>query len=107
MSEFATDWDQKPWWRSMSLAGWSLLALAVFASTSFVFGIVTGETLLLLAIKSKSGSMQFGWRQSPGWFSFAMSLNAVVAAGIWLVFAAWLRERHLHRRERPSPRARQ
>jgi hypothetical protein len=106
MSDLPTDWDPKPWWRTLSLLGWLLLALAVFATLSFVAGVLTGETLVLLSFKAKSGPVEFSWEQSPGWFTVAMLVNALVAVGVWLAFAGWLKERRSVLREPPLPRER-
>lgn len=86
-------WEQVPWWRSFSIAGWGLLALAAFATLSFIGGLVSGQVLLLLAIKAKSGPMQVTFQSSPFWFAVCMAINFAFAGAVWSLFFSWLRER--------------
>jgi hypothetical protein len=86
-------WERKPWWRVLSLGGWGLLALGEFATLAFVAGLVSGQVLLLLAIKSKSGPIEVSYQSSPLWFVVCMALNFVAAVTIWALFIAWLWKR--------------
>lgn len=81
------------WWSSMSLRGWSLLFLAVFATASFILGAVTGETLFLPSYAAKSGPAQVSWARSPVLFLLVMVGNLAIGAGIWVAYFWWLRGR--------------
>ena len=70
-----------------------MLALGLFATLAFVGGLATGQVLLLLAIKSKSGPLAISYQSSPLWFFVCMALNLAAAVAIWALFIAWLRER--------------
>jgi len=91
--EFAVAWEQAPWWRVLSLAGWGVLFLAVFSTASFLVGLVSGEVLFLLSYKQKSGPLAVSYQASPLGFSVCMVLNLVVAVGLWWLFASWLQGR--------------
>jgi hypothetical protein len=82
--------ESQSWWRAMSLRGWGLLFLAVFATVSFILGAVTGETLFLPSYAAKSGPAQISWTGSPVLFLLAMAGNLVLGAGIWLAYFWWL-----------------
>lgn len=86
-------WERQPWWRALSLGGWGLLALGLFATIAFLGGLLSGQVLLLLAIKSKSGPIEVSYESSPFWFVVCMALNLAAAVAIWALFASWLRER--------------
>ena len=92
-AELPVAWEQTPWWRSLSLAGWGLLALGAFATLSFIGGLVSGQVLLLLSIKAKSGPMQVTLDSSPFWFVVCMAINFAFAVAVWALFIYWLRER--------------
>jgi hypothetical protein len=92
-TDFATDWDRKPWWKVVSLAGWGLVLLGCFATASLFFGAAYGEVLLLLAVKSRSGPMSFSLQESPILFWLIMALNALIAGVIWFLLASWIKER--------------
>lgn len=76
----------------MSLAGWGLLILGLFATAAFVVGVVTGEVMFLLTLKGKSGPMQVSYAASPFWYYVCMIINFVIAICIWTIFIAWLQE---------------
>lgn len=92
--------ESHSWWRSMSLRGWSLLFLAVFATVSFILGAVSGETLFIPSYASKSGPAGASWADSPVLFLLAMVGNLLVGAGIWVAYFWWLNGR---RRNTISP----
>lgn len=92
-SDLPVAWEPKPWWRALSLPGWGLLALGLFATLAFIGGMLSGQVLLLLAIKSKSGPFEVSYQSSPFWFLVCMALNLLAALAIWALFIAWLRER--------------
>jgi hypothetical protein len=81
------------WWRAMSLSGWGLLFLAVFATVSFILGVVTGETLFLPSYASKSGPAEVSWASSPLLFVLAMVTNLAIGVGIWGAYSLWLTRR--------------
>jgi len=93
VSDLPVAWERKPWWRALSVGGWALLAIGSFATAAFFGGLVTGQVLLLLAIKSKSGPIEVSFQSSPFWFVACMALNFVVASAVWALFVRWLRGR--------------
>lgn len=82
--------ERHSWWHSMSLRGWGLLLLAVFATASFILGVITGETLFLPSYASKSGPAGVSWADSPVLFLLAMIGNLVIGAGLWVAYFWWL-----------------
>jgi hypothetical protein len=85
--------ESQSWWRSMSLRGWGLLFLAMFAMFSFILGLISGETLFLPSYASKSGPAEVSWKGSPMLFLLAMSANLVIGAGIGVAYFRWLDRR--------------
>jgi hypothetical protein len=98
-----TDWDEKPWWRNVGLEGWLLLLLALFATCAFILGVITGETLFLPTFRAKSGPMDASMHEHPIWFALVMTLNAIIAVGIWFLFGRWLKTRPSALRKPPVP----
>lgn len=76
----------------MSVAGWGLLFLGMFATAAFVVGVVSGEVLFLLTLKGKSGPMQVSYASSPFWYYVCMIINFVIAICVWILFFAWFQE---------------
>ena len=96
----------RPWWRELSLRGWALLLLGIFATAALVLGLATGETALLLVPKSNSGPVGLSLESSPVLFWLAMAANLVVSAIVWVKFILWLSRRTAQSDHGPSePRA--
>ena len=85
--------ERPSWWRKLSLKGVGLLLLGAVATGAFVIGIVTGETILLPSYKAKSGGLEVSLSAHPFFFYVAMAINFMIAAVIWWLLIAWLRER--------------
>ena len=92
-SEYSVAWEPKPWWRIMSLNGWLILFFGLFATFSFVFGLVSGEVLFIASPKQKSGVIDVSFESSPVWFYLLMLANLAIAFVTWNLFFSWLRER--------------
>jgi hypothetical protein len=85
---------RKPWWKVMSLWGWMLLLFATVATFAFFIGLISGETIFLPPVKSRSGdAVAASWNDSPVLYVLLMIGNVVVALGIWALFISWIRGR--------------
>jgi hypothetical protein len=103
-SEFEVDWEQPPWWQVISPRGWGVLFLAVFSTLSFVVGLVSGEALLVISYKQKSGPGHAAYQASPVWFIICMAINAAISIGLWALFSSWLRDRRNATKKPPISR---
>jgi hypothetical protein len=92
-AEFAVAWEPKPWWRSMSLLGWTALFFGLFATVFFVFGLVTGEVLFVLSPKAKSGPIQISAEDHIIWYWVLMAANLAISVVVWGLFFSWIKER--------------
>ena len=103
-TEFEVAWEQPPWWRSLSLAGWGILFLAVFATASFICGATLQVVPFLFSLRQKSGPAVAAYEAEPIEFIFLMLLNFLLASGLWWLFTSWLRERRSNAVQSPASR---
>lgn len=91
--ELVVDWEPRPWWRELSLKGWSVLIAALCSTASFACGAMFGVVPLFISAKQRSGPVTAEQDVEPIAFILLMAINLLVAMVLWSLFAGWLRER--------------
>jgi hypothetical protein len=92
-TEFEVAWEAKPWWRSISLLGWTTLLFGLAATAFFVLGLFSGEVLFVVSPKAKSGPVQVSADEHFFWYWALMAANLVISVVAWGLFYSWLRGR--------------
>lgn len=106
-TEFAVAWEPRPWWRVLSMRGWGTLSLAVFSSISFLGGLVFGQVFFVIGVRQHGKAWSADQVSTPVEFLVLMALNLALSAGLWWMFASWLRERRAKAAQPPAPSRRQ
>jgi hypothetical protein len=101
-TEFEVAWERPRWWRSLSLASWGMLFLAVFAPVGFICGATLQVVSFLFSLKQKSGPAVAAFEAEPIEFIILMGLNLLLASGLWWLLASWLRERRRNAVQSPT-----
>lgn len=99
--ELAVDWERRPWWRELSLKGWSVLIVALCSTASFVCGAMFGVVPLFISAKQRSGPVTAEHDVEPNVFILLMAINLLVAIVLWSLFARWLGERRKNAPQSP------
>ena len=85
--------SHKPWWRSVSILGWTTLLFGLTTTTFFVFGLFSGEVLFVVSPNAKSGPVQVSADEHMFWYWILMAVNLVISLVVWGFFYSWLRRR--------------